>query len=355
MWFVYSVEGKGTDATAVSASRIFTQIFYFILLLGLYEFGKNAGREITTINLLKSLIIIAVVVGFFAVFQVVVVTFTGVNLFPIIGSDDSLRSAYILDKSFRATSFAGEPKHLGMIMSIGLTMFFLARVLSIYMGKFFKFYIPLVMIAALLLSLSATGIFLTIVGILIIGIVFFSKIPKLKIVVSILCIIAFQLAANVDLEFLSSLDSQVSKNGLEVQDQSVSSALFDNPIFLFAGTGLGNIHLLAVNYLPPDFPLFKDHGYKANSGFFFVVGDSGLIGMILLVLAVFCIFEVFLKLRGRLDLENSKESVVAISLLLISLINFILRYDVIFFFISGFVLSRFSVLRTKSLGNPPTS
>lgn len=350
-WAFFSVEGLIGDSGSISFSRVVTQTIYFLLLVGIYRFGYKLGNFITTTGLLRGIITIATVVAYGAILQVIVVNTFGINLFPIIGSNDTIRSAYLSGSTFRATSFAGEPKHLGLLMSMGLTAYFLSRLFRIPVGRRLTGHIPLSMITALLLSLSTTGILITVFQIGILSILFVKRIKLSDLAaVSILSIILITQVFGTGSDYSSGIEKQISKNEFEVQDQSVSDALNANPLFLVTGTGLGNIHLIAVEYLPSNFPLFRDQGYKANSGLFYVLGDSGLIGLVLLIIAPFFALQSYMRMRKTLTTAQRKEAIVTVSLLLISLVSFMLRYDVSYFLFAGFAFSRLAILRAHSLG-----
>lgn len=62
-----------------------------------------------------------------------------------------------MELAFRASSFAGEQKHLGLLMAMGLIYRFLARLLLIPLGGRLAIHKPLAMFVALLLSLLTTG------------------------------------------------------------------------------------------------------------------------------------------------------------------------------------------------------
>lgn len=349
LWLVFSAEGLGTDATGVSLSRVLTQLLYFGLVIGLYGFGARAGKHLTTFNLLKALIIIAAVAAYFALFQVLVVRLTGLNIFPIIGSDNTIRSAYIMDTTFRATSFTGEPKHLGLLMSVGLISFFLARLFRIPIGGRFVFLIPLVMATALLMSLSTTGMAIAAAGIGLSGTIFFRRLRKTDLaVIAILVTVLITQVIGSEGDFSGSLEKQILKLDFEVQDESVRLGLMNNPSLFFGGTGLGNIHLIAVDYLPENFPLFRDHGYKANSGLFFVMGDSGLIGLLFLICGPLFAVQAYAQNRSKLTDIQRKEALTALALLLVSLLSFLMRYDPAYFLFSGFVFTRLVILRHES-------
>tara|TARA_R110002049_G_scaffold232379_1_gene404952 strand:- start:730 stop:1509 length:780 start_codon:yes stop_codon:yes gene_type:complete len=250
-----------------------------------------------------------------------------------------------MDLVFRATSFAGEPKHLGLIMAFGLTCHFLMRLFRIPMGRQFAFRSSAAMVAALVLSLSATGIFLTALTIGFLALIFFRLLRY-----SDYAIAGFVLAISVtqilgsDGIFSSTLQAQASKTEFEVQDQSVSRALSENPEFLVFGSGLGNIHLFAVEHLPSNFPLFRESGYKANSGLFYVLGDSGLIGLLFLTIGPFLALNGYLVVRNKLPLAYRREAAITLAFIFASLLSFLLRFDVIYFMLSGFAYARLGIL-----------
>lgn len=350
MWALFSAEGLGTSTTAVSSTRIVTQLVYFSFIVGLYGFGRYAGRYATTFDLLRALVIVATVVGAFALVQVFVYSRTGLNLFPIIASDDSIRSAYINNLTFRATSFAGEPKHLGILMSVGLTSFFLARLFRVRVAGRLALLMPLVMIGAVLLSLSTTGVALSFAGIAISSLLFFRRFRFIDVaVISVVLVAVVGWYFNADSTFQAALEQQLTKESLEAQDESVRLALRANPEFILTGTGLGNIHLIAVDYLPANFPLFRDVGYKSNSGFLFVLADTGLIGLSFLAAMLAFGLQGYLKERTLYSGDARREAAVSLALLFLTFLSLMLRYDVFFFLFSGFVYTRLSILRTRAI------
>jgi hypothetical protein len=356
LWVMFSAEGLGTAQTAVSLSRCITQIVYTLFLLGLFCFGIRAGQYVNIYNFLRTLILISTVTAYFAILQVIIFTLLGIDIFPIIGSDDTIRSAYTyhlsghtVQTTFRATSFVGEPKHLGILMAGGITTFFLMRIFRIPIGRF-SFHIPIVMGIALLLSLSSTGIFLSILGISLLSFIFFNRIRKIDMMFLIgLLLVGWIQINQSDGQFKGALEKQASRQEFEVQDQSVFLALIGEPILAVIGSGLGNIHLFAVDHLPKWFPLFRNGGYKANSGLFFIVGDSGLIGLVLLIAApIFGVYAYRLENRVYKRPSIRHEVQTALAFLLLMTLSFLLRYNEILFLVSGFVYSRLAVLRQQA-------
>lgn len=355
MWLVFSAEGLGNAATEVNATRILTQLVYFGFVIGLYGLGLRAGRHPTTASLLKAIIIIAALAAYGAILQTLIMHLVGINIFPIIGSDDTTRSAFILGSTFRATSFVGEPKHLGLLMSMGLISYYLTRLFRIPAGGRFAWHKPLAMTGALVLSLSTTGIVITAGGIAVASTIFYRRLRASDLAaVSILVGVLLTQVIGSGADFGASLERQLSKTDLEVQDQSVRDGLLANKSLFVTGTGLGNIHLIAVDHLPATFPLFRDQGYKANSGLFFVVGDSGLIGLVLLVASPFFALQGYARMRPRLTPDQRKEVLASLALLLVSGFSFLLRYDPGYFLFSGFVFTRLALVRQAALGRDPT-
>ncbi|MEP4035817.1 hypothetical protein [Pseudophaeobacter sp.] len=354
LWMLFSAEGLGSVGTQVSASRVVSQTVFFSFLIGIFGIGLWAGRFLTAVNLLRTVILIATIVAYGAIVQFLLVRFVGINIFPVIGSDGTTRSAYIMQLVFRASSFAGEPKHLGILMSVGLIYCFLARLFRIPIGRRFAILKPLAMVTALLLSLSTTGFALTAAGIGVAATLFFRRLRLVDLAVvgiAVTVVVTQIIAAGGD--FATSLLGQLNRMEIEVQDQSVVQGLLNAPMLLLTGTGLGNIHLFAVDFLPPEFPLFRDQGYKANSGVWFIIGDSGLIGLFLLLIGPLFCLQGYLQIRKYLSLDQRREALTMLAIVLMTTVSLLLRFDPLFFLISGFAVTRLAVVRTKAMGAMP--
>lgn len=350
LWLLFSAEGLGNVGTQVSASRALSQTVYYSFLIGIFGIGLWVGRFLTAVNLLRTVVLIATIVAYGAIVQFLLVRFVGINIFPIIGSDGATRSAYIMQLVFRASSFAGEPKHLGILMSVGLIYCFLARLFRIPIGRRVAIHKPLAMGTALLLSLSTTGFAITAAGIGVSAIIFFQRLRSLDIA---LAGIAFSVLVTQVIgaggDYATSLLTQLNRMEIEVQDQSVVQGLLHQPLLLLTGTGMGNIHLFAVEFLPPEFPLFRDEGYKANSGVWFIIGDSGLIGLFLLLIGPFFGVQGYLQMRKYLSPEQRREAMMILAIVLLTTVSFLLRFDVLLFLISGFAVNRLAVVRTEAM------
>jgi hypothetical protein len=351
MWTVFAIEGLGTSVTGVSIARVVTQTIYTLFVFGLFWLGLKAGRLVTTRDVLRMLVALATVVAYFAILQTVMRDLLGINIFPIIGSDDTIRSAFILGETFRATSFVGEPKHLGIMMSIGLSAFMLTRIFRIPLGRFW-IHIPIAMATAVLLSLSTTGMYLSVAGLALTWTLFFRRARKIDLLIftSIVSVALWHVLGRQD-TYVNSLEQQATKLSFEVQDLSVLMALQSNPLLALLGTGLGNIHLFAVQYLPADFPLFRDGGYKANSGLFFVLGDSGLIGLLILLISPMHAVIGYLRERRKYAVAARNEALAALALLAVMFVSFLLRYNELYYLVAGFVYTRLATVRQNALAN----
>lgn len=346
LWVGLAASERISALPNVTLSRAASQFVYFILILGLVMFGARMGAFVSTETLLRTIIAVATISAYFALIQTAIFLQTGMNIFPIIRGDGSMETALILDQTFRATSFVGEPKHLGLMMALGLTCLWIMRLARFSPGRFWL-HRPLAMIAATVLSLSATGIYIAAAGVGGLMLFYARRVRGVD-------FIALTLASSVAVffligaggEFHSTLIDQASRASFELQDISVWGAVMRFPIHLITGFGLGNVHIFAVDFLPPDFPLFRDHGYKANSGLLFILGDSGLIGILLFIAP----HVMILKAARKLERGDSGREVIAISALLIaSLISFLLRYSEVHFLIVGVAIGVLSFVRGNSI------
>ena len=321
LWLFFSFEELGEIGTSVSLNRVGTQVVFLLFSLGISVFGMLGAYYISALEFLRVLVIIATVAAYGAILQVFVATYFFINIFPILGPDNTLRSAYILDTTFRATSVVGEPKHLGILMATGLVCMFLARLFRARLFRHFGIHAAMAMGVALLLSLSTSGFVLTLAGLGALASVYITRLRTIDLIG--IGFVALLLATQIALDdegFVSLVLSQLSRAYIEVQDESVRLALLDNPLLLVTGTGLGNVHLFAVEFLPDSFPLFRDYGYKANSGLFYVLGDSGIVGLILLAAVPIATFLGYWRLRSYLNAEQEFEGAIVVALLLIAFV-----------------------------------
>jgi len=300
--------------------------------------------------LLRATLNVATFIAYVSIVQVATFYSLGINLFPIIRADGSLESAYVADLVFRASSFAGEPKHLGISSAIGFSAWLVMRLSKVELGRFW-IHKPSVLLASIALSLSGTGFILLVAALLTALTLSLRRMHPSVLVIFVIISGASWIAFTVANEnFVETMIQQFGKTSFEIQDLSVFSALVENPVLLPFGAGLGNIHLYAVNHLPSDFPLFRDHGYKANSGFFYILGDGGIIALFLLIASTVFLAMALRPLRTSSSDNVRKLATASTLFAFVSLMMFLLRYTEIHFFFLGFLIASASVLYRERTG-----
>lgn len=326
-----------------------SQLVFFFLTINLIFISYFLIKENNHISKILNLIILACkILTVFAIFQYVIVNILGQsNPFPISGSDGILHSGYILDKTFRLNSIAGEPKHLGIVMSLGIILLFLSKLNNVKLSSYTNLWI-LSFVFVLFYTYSTTGYALTIIGIglslLFVG--FLNKRVFLFLLITTVISITF-ISYNFTLD--ETFISQSSKNSLEIQDLTVYEYLINENIFhAFIGTGLGNIHHFAVDYFPSYFPLFKDNPYKANSGILFILADYGLIGIIILYSIVFFLLKRLLYYAKHTTILTNEEKIIIYFTVVLSIL-FLFRYYELFFIFLGIVLKINKLIKEREI------
>lgn len=331
--------------------RILTQTVYYLLLSCLFFLPIAAfddSRQLITA--LRWAINSIVMLAMLGILQKLIYDATGVDIFPINRAGIFDRESgyfYNIDVSSakRINSLAGEPKHLAIACVFGLSLIVYGIKYGFLNFRLHTAY-ALLLLITIYFTFSTTGLLL----LLILAVYTLVKFSSQKNMLGFVLVILALTAAGYYSIRLGNVDAFIftlEKTGLEVQDQSIMSALLVHPFLALFGTGAGNIHHFAVHYLPVDFPIFKESPYKGNSGLFFVIADSGIIGAILLLLMV----TVSLRNGRRISMQKSCDlyTVRALAyfydLVLISSACFLFRYSEIFFLMTGMYLS---LLRSKS-------
>lgn len=311
--------------------RIIPQlVFFFITTNLIFVFANiiNSSSDIKTIiSLLIKCCCLLSVVGLFQYVYVVILGAS--NPFPIQSKDVLGHSGYIGGTVFRINSIAGEPKHLGVAMALGMSLILLGFFNNIKFVKHSIFWFSSFALA-LFLTFSTTGYVLALIGIfiaLLLNNVFdFKKIIALSVCTMF---VAYSILSASDTVQDVAL-AQSSKAGFEVQDQAVMSSLLDEPLNLFIGPGIGNIHHYAVQYFPPEFPLFRNTPFKGNTGLAYLLGDFGVVGFLFFYASLILLMLRNLSFKNRKSEEN-----VAIQFTIILSVIFIFRYTELLFVFIG--------------------
>lgn len=296
---ILQFRGYGDSQRAVSVysdflhneGRAITQAFYYAIVFGAFcapfiLVKKNTDVFAARSALLHSILLMCILAWLqFAAYQ-----FAGLNIFPINRAGDfdynsNLLYSDGLQQIFRVNSIAGEPKHLGLAISVGIAILLASRQSRPSGEKHFHLKL-LIMLVTLYVTYSTTGYVTALVAVLA-ALIYQKKTSTLLVSGTILAVIFSASLTALDQSYLASGLSQLQRAGLEVQDLAIFSALIDNPIHSLFGFGIGNIHHYAVGYLPSDFPLFKETPFKANNGLIYIISDFGIIGLTVFSLLYF--------------------------------------------------------------------
>lgn len=324
--------------------RIYIQIMFFLISVNLVFIVYNIVDSYkTALNCVRALLYGVVVLAGFGVIQFIVVKLTGINIFPIQGSDGISHSGYILNTVFRINSLAGEPKHMGMAMAIGIIIIILSRVNKLDLMKY-EWVILIIMFLNLFFTYSTTGYAWLGVGLIIIFILYSLKNTRNIILSVLLLTMVSTFFFNISDLSRGTFEKQISKTSFEPQDEAVKSYFLENPLHAVTGTGLGNIHHYAEKYIPSFFPLFHDIPFKGNSGFYLLLGDYGLIGLFGLYFIILLVIIRNLNLANNLSKDKTeyKTSIFLSHFSLILSFLFLARYTELLFIFLGilFVLNK---------------
>jgi hypothetical protein len=324
--------------------RFLYQIGLFIITINLILWPIYVIKKEEDLSQIFKLIVYSnVVLASLGVVQELSIRIAGYDPFPInrpTGFDYEGGSLVVqgAETIHRMNSLAGEPKHLAIALIVGVIVIILYRL----NGKKIINY-DLLMLTMLLVCLvatySTTGyIWFGVVMVIIAGLYRF-KISK--------NIILLLVAAGITMGVMyystegnpaPYIVKTINKAGLEVQDEAVFDFFKSEPLYTITGFGLGNIHFYAEAFLPPGFPLFRDAPFKGNTGFFFLLGDVGITGIIMLTFFVVGLVRSNSRFSAS---ENGEEAIIHrifIHFAIIASVMFLFRYFEFFFVALGIML-----------------
>jgi len=336
--------------------QIFMWLLMFVPLFYSQIFIKNI-KEVE--KLYKFLLFSLVIVSLLGFIQIFSFYFLDFDPFPIsiLYSEEHQRTASFQSVNnliFRMSSVGGEPKHLAYSLVMGLTILF-AHLISrknIFSRKIdiFVFFILLV---AMLLTFSTQGYILFFLNIVILLIYYKNIKSALILIIGIFALtsligstMGFSLNDLFKTRILRDKDEVSIVTYTEDSNETVIGFLKDYPGFLVIGSGLGNIHLWAQNYIP-DYAEYYMYGnvFVAKSGFLRLLSETGVIGLLLF-------FYGFLKPFYNLKKQNAEIKTHLIISFLIFL-DFLLSADgpnyITFAFIIIYILYKNPNLKVKEI------
>lgn len=325
--------------------RFITQSAYYLMLISLTFIPIAVFSESRQIvSALKWVLHSIILLAMLGVFQKIAYDTTGIDIFPVnragvFDYDATLLHAEYSPEIRRINSLAGEPKHLAIVCVIGIGL--ILNGIKHTLLDFRKYFLGCaVLLFALYYTRSTTGFVLFIILVMHYAISDMSMPGIKRIMIVTVALIPFAAALLIG-DGQETVSYLARRTGLEIQDASVMDALIDMPLLSIFGSGAGNIHQLAIQYLPADFPLFRERAFKPNSGILFIIADSGFIGLLLLSTVVFISTRDARRLASADTIpEETKSTLLFLSdILFMSFAFFLVRYSEFFFLIIGLMLS----------------
>jgi hypothetical protein len=252
----------------------------------------------------------------------------------------------------RISSLGGEPKGLAVSLVIGITMLLYLKMSKNHASfKWINVWIIL-MLFVLITTLSTSGFFLILVPFLIVVVYNFYKVTEnipTKIILLLTFIFAFFVFQDliyviIDARILTRSNVLLSED----IDDSIIKFLENNPIHLFFGTGLGNIHLHAINYIQDSnlYNLRLNEIFISRYGYLKIVSESGIFGFLL-----FLIFIVQTTKGIFLEVGLISKYIVFLFFLTMS-IFYLLRAgycEIEFYFFTGLIIAYLKLCKKERL------
>jgi hypothetical protein len=333
--------------------RFIYQIVLFLITMNLVLWPIYVIKnEEQLLKVFRVIVLAAVVLAICGVVQDFSIRLSGFDPFPIhrpTGFDYEGGSLVVtgMESRQRMNSLAGEPKHLAIAMIVAFVVVLLHRL----NGKKIichDFIVMALFLACLVETYSATGYIWYGVSMVMIMVLYSFKLSR-----SLLALIVASAMTMIVVYYTTGgeptpyIIKTLNKTGLEIQDEAVMGFFRDNPFMAITGLGLGNIHFYADKYLPYGFPIFHDTPFKGNTGFFFLLGDVGLIGIALLMSLTAGLVRSSRKLAEGSGPASSGKHNMAIHFTLIAGVLFLLRQFEIYYVSLGLLLYLHNDLRSR--------
>lgn len=318
-----------------SEGRFITQIILYIFIFTLIPLAFNYIRKSDDIyKYLKAYLSGIIFLLFLGWLQFFIYHLSGVDIFPIaIEADGTIRTAIYNFQGleiFRMCSLGGEPKVFSMSLILG---FFVIHVANRYKIFFFKhdYKLKYLILFTSFATFSSSGMALFII-LLFIDILLFQRfyIKKLSMKKIFGSILFFSILAVIIITYYDVIWTIIELRLLERDvlsedyDAPIQLFLLDQPIFLFFGSGLGNIHNFAMEYVPNIYKHYMlDNLFVAKSGYLRIISELGLVGFFLFT-SIIIVF--YLKTKQMQKIVNDNAFVkLSQNLLVLFFIAFLAR------------------------------
>jgi hypothetical protein len=201
----------------------------------------------------------------------------------------------------RISSLGGEPKGFAVSLVIGITMFVLANIANIEIknSRIWLFFMFIVFI----FTLSTSGYILILLPL---SFLFFTSLYNFhknsfkKALALIILIFLISFSWDFIYTILEArVFSRQSQLLTEDIDESVIDFLFSQPIYLFFGTGLGNIHQYSIKFISDNylFNLRLGEVFVSRYGYLKIISESGIIGFILFLFFNLVLFMSLIRIK----------------------------------------------------------
>lgn len=292
---------------------------------------------------IKSIIFISLL----ALLQLFFILIFNHDIFPIPRLSEKLQELVLIDgegtsfffMKYRLTSICTEPKNFAVFLSLGLIFLVELKNNKLLQIKFYKSTLFL-FIFCLILTFSTTGI-IALLAYFFVKIFFNLRRSILPISLVILISIFYLIIPDIQ----SIIDARLfDKIKLEPTDSAVYKFFMDEPFYIITGVGYGNIHHFAANYLHwLAYTVFGKTTFTAISGFWYLIGSVGVIGLIL----IYMLFYNLYKTIKRIENADSK---LFSNLLLVFMIFFLARNEVLIYIIAGIGYAYLNFYRKEKNG-----
>ncbi len=257
--------------------------------------------------ILRTLLTSIAILSGLGVLQVLVFIPTGTDLFPVGMFVTESRSAFVtIQHEFflRASSFAGEPKGLGMVAAAGAVIVLGFRQSLVPSGAW-RFTLVMLFVVTVILTQSTSAVLSLIVGVTtIIGLRVIGK-PLTRAglfmtfftATAVLATLILISASNLDVEsgrlfakpdasfFQLVVDRTLGRLNVDDFDWVIISSMLHDPSSLFLGHGFGLSHLFTEPFIPAPWRRYMlEIVIAPKSGLLFFISSGGIVATFLFVL-----------------------------------------------------------------------
>lgn len=302
-----------------SEGRFIAQIVLLLLTFGILIVASNYVKKIEQVAVyLKTYLHALLLLVALGWIQYVIYNLSGADIFPIgFYSDGTARTGiwtYMGSGIFRISSLGGEPKGLAQSLVIGFFIIHAFNHFKMFFFSKYDKYIKLLFLATVFATLSTSGYVLFVIlyiifkGYLLSISGFRLKIDSKKIFTSFLIIAILGTLIYKNQNFFTTMfDERIAERNITSEDfdAPIQAFLYDNPEFLLFGSGLGNAHNLASDYIPSQLQHYmEDTIFVAKSGYLRLVSELGMTGIMIF-------FMIFIYTYNNLNLANHKTSILS--------------------------------------------